>query len=102
MTQYIIPLDNIPNQTFEIQLGDKSCRFDFITSGLFMYMNLEVDNEAQINGAICLNNVNLIQYNEINLDGKLYFKDTQGNLDPIYYGLNDRWLLIYEVNDDIQ
>ena len=102
MTQYIIPLDNIPNQTFEIQLGDKSCRFDFITSGLFMYMNLEVNNEVQINGVICLNNVNLIQYNEINLNGKLYFKDTQGNLDPIYYGLNNRWLLIYEVNDDIQ
>ena len=102
MTQYTIPLDNIPNQTFEIQLGDKSCRFDFITRGLFMYMNLEVDNEVQVNGVICLNGVDLIKYDDINLDGKLYFVDTQGSLDPIYYGLNDRWLLIYEVNDDIQ
>lgn len=102
MSQYTIPLDNIPNQKFQIQLGKKTCQFEFITRGLFMYMNLSVDGEEQLNGIICLKDVNLIPYTDINLDGKLYFVDTQGDLDPIYWGLNDRWLLVYEVDDDIQ
>lgn len=101
MTQYVIPLDNIPNQKFQIQLGDKTCQFEFITRGLFIYMNLAVDNEEQINGLICMNNVNLLPYEGMGLDGVLYFNDTQGNLDPIYWGLNDRWLLIYEVDDGV-
>lgn len=99
MTRYIIPLDNIPNQKFQIQLGDKTCQFEFITRGLFLYMNLAVDNEEQINGLICINNVNLIPYKIMNIEGALYFKDTQGSLDPVYWGLNERWLLIYEVDD---
>lgn len=102
MAQYIIPLDNIPNQKFQVELGDKICQFEFITRGVFMYMNLSVDNEEQINGLICMNNVNLLPYNGMGLDGSLYFTDTQGDLDPIYWGLNDRWLLIYEVEDGIQ
>ena len=99
MTKYTIPLDNLPNQSFEIQLGNKNCQFEFITRGVFMFMNLSVNRVPQINGVICLNGVNLIQYDDIDFDGKLYFKDTQGNLDPIYYGLNDRWLLVYEVDE---
>ena len=102
MTQYIIPLDNIPNQKFQIELGEKVCLFEFITRGLFLYMNLSIDGKEQMNGIICLNNVDLIQYKIINIGGRLYFTDTQGELDPIYWGLNDRWLLVYEVIDDVQ
>ena len=99
MSQYIIPLDNVPNQYFEIQLGNKLCQFEFITRGVFIYMNLAIENEDKINGIICLNNTDLIQYNKKDISGNLYFIDTQGNLDPIYWGLNDRWLLIYEVDE---
>ena len=102
MSEYVIPLDNIPSQKFQIELGNKVCQFEFITRGLFLYMNLSVDGIEQINGVICLNNTDLIQYDTINLDGRLYFTDTQGDLDPIYWGLNDRWLLVYEVTDDVQ
>lgn len=99
MTQYVIPLDNIPSQTFEIELQGKNCRFEFITRGVWLFMNLQIDDEDIINGVLCLDRVNLINYTDIGLDGSIYFEDTQGNLDPIYWGLNDRWLLIYEVED---
>lgn len=99
MTQYVIPLAQLPNQTFNIDLNGQQCVFDFITRGVFMYMNLTVDGEVVVNGQICLNNTNLIQYKHLNFTGKLYFTDTQGDLDPLYYGLNDRWLLIYEDNN---
>lgn len=101
MTQYQIPISQEPNQTFNIDLDGQRCVFDFITRGLYMFMNLTVNDRKVIDGMICLNEVNLVQYNEFGFKGRLFFTDTQGKLDPIYYGLNDRWLLIYEV-DDVQ
>lgn len=96
MIKYIIPLDPLPNQTFNIELDGQQCTFEFITRGVFMYMNLTVNDEVLMNGQICLNGVDLIQYNKNKFKGKIYFKDTSGNLDPLYYGLNDRWFLYYE------
>lgn len=96
MTQYIIPLAQLPNQKFNIELSQQQCEFEFITRGVYLYMNLTVNGENLINGQICLNNVDLIQYKHLKFNGRLYFTDTQGSLDPLYYGLNERWLLIYE------
>lgn len=95
--EYVIPLRAEPNQSFSIELDGHIVDFEFLTRGVFLYMNLTVDSVNKVNGIICLNNSNLLLYPNFGVNGKLYFKDTQGNLDPIYYGLNDRWLLIYEV-----
>ena len=99
MTQYIIPLAQLPNQKFNIDLDGQLCEFRFITRGVYMYMDLTVDGNNLINGQICLNNTDLIQYKHLKFKGRLYFTDTQGNLDPLYYGLNERWLLIFEDAD---
>lgn len=96
MTQYTIPLDALPNQSFSIEIGESDVELEFITRGSFMYMNLKVNEEEKLNGVICLNNTNLLLYPTIGIKGKMYFKDTQGNLDPIYFGLGTRWLLVYE------
>lgn len=99
MAQYIIPLEAVPNQKFDIELNGQQCEFEFITRGVFLFMNLTLNGKNVINGVICLNNVDLIQYDDIGFIGKIYFTDTAGNLDPLYYGLNDRWKLIYETED---
>lgn len=99
MAQYIIPLEPVPNQSFDIELSGQQCEFEFITRGVFMFMNLTLNGKNVINGVICLNGVDLIQYNDIGFVGRIYFTDTMGKLDPLYYGLNDRWLLIYETED---
>ena len=96
MTKYVIPLDPTPNQVFNIELNGQQCTFEFITRGVYMYMNLTVDNEVLMNGQICLTGVDLNQYNHNKFKGKIYFEDTNGKLDPLYYGLNDRWILYYE------
>jgi len=97
--KYTIPISQEPNQTFNIDLNGQRCIFEFITRGMSLFMNFTLNDRKVIDGMICLNNVNLVQYKEFGFNGKLYFTDTQGNLDPIYYELNDRWLLIYEVDD---
>ena len=96
MSQYIIPIDPLPNQSFDVDLNKKRHHFDFITKGIFLYMNLSIEDEEKLNGVICLNNVNLVQYDDRGFIGKLYFLDTQGDLDPIYTELGTRWQLIYE------
>ena len=97
--KYTIPISQEPNQTFNIDLNGQRCVFEFITRGMSLFMNFTLNDRKVIDGMICLNNVDLVQYKEFGFNGKLYFTDTQGSLDPIYYGLNDRWLLIYEVDD---
>lgn len=96
MTKYIVPIQNLPNQTFDIELNGQQCTFDFLTRGIFLFMNMTLDDKKVIDGMICLNGVDLVQYDDSGFKGRLYFEDTQGSLDPLYYGLNDRWLLIYE------
>jgi len=99
MATYIIPLEPVQNQTFSIDIEDKRCDFKFFTQGLYLYMNLAIDDKDVINGVICLNKAKLNQYVDIGLKGSLYFEDTNGNLDPIYYGLGSRWILNYEEAD---
>ena len=59
-------------------------------------MNFSIEEEEKLNGIICLNKTNLLEYKGSGLNGKLYFLDTQGDLDPVYTELGDRWVLIYE------
>lgn len=96
MSKYIIPLDSIPNQKFDVALNNQRCRFEFITRGPFLYMNLSINEVPKINGMICLNKVDLVQYIDYEFDGKIYFEDLQGNADPLFYGLGERWQLVYE------
>lgn len=95
MSEQVIPLQAVPNQTFTVELAGQQCEFEFITRGLYMYMNLAVNGEKIINGQICLNNVSLISYKTSKFKGDLHFEDWNGDLDPLYYGLTDRWFLIY-------
>ena len=96
MTKHIIPINPEPNQSFEIDLNGQQCDFKFLTRGTFLYMYLKVNKKDFIDGIICLNGNNLIQKSYGGFKGKIYFEDTQGDLPPIYYGLNDRWILYYE------
>lgn len=96
MAKYIISIDKLPNQSFDVEIDDKRCHFEFITKAFFMYVNISIDEVEKLNGIMCLNKVDMIKYKDAGLEGKLYFEDTQGNLDPIYYGLGSRWILIYE------
>lgn len=99
MTKYIIPIDKIPNQSFDVNLDGRNFRFEFITKGVFIYMNLSIEEEEKLNGIICLNDVDLIQYNDIGVNGRIYFFDTQGDKNPVYYGLGERWVLFYDDGD---
>ena len=91
----LIPLQSIPDQTFVVELGNKECEIHIYVRYRYMYMDLKVEDEYVIQGQICLNNTNIIQYNHINFDGNLRFIDTQGVDDPYYSGFGERFALAY-------
>lgn len=94
--KYIIPIDAVPSQSFSVEIEGKECFFEFLTAGLYIYMNMSVNDVRKISGVICLNKNKLNEYDGIGIKGDIHFEDTQGELDPIYYGLGDRWILVYE------
>lgn len=91
----IIPLDAVPNQKFMVNLSGQDCVIEIDMRGKNLFLNLSINENPVVNGVICLNKVNLIQYNHLNFKGNLYFEDLSGNLDPWYWGLGSRWVLNY-------
>lgn len=91
----LIPIQNIPDQEFVVDLNGKECSMRIYLRYNYMYLDLTVDDKVLFKGQICLNNVDLIQYNHMDFDGNLRFIDTQGNEDPYYTGFGERWYLAY-------
>lgn len=91
----LIPIQAIPDQTFVVELNDKDCEIHLYLRYRYMYMDLKVDDEVIIQGQICLNNVNILQYNHLNFKGNFKFIDTQGTDDPYYSSFGERFVLAY-------
>lgn len=95
MEASIIPIEQLPNQTFWVDLNNQSCKIHVYERYGYMYLDLAVDDNIILQGQICLNNVDLIQYTHLKFDGQLKFIDTQGSEDPYYTGFNERYALVY-------
>jgi len=90
-----IPVQQIPDQEFEITLGGQECKIRIFQRFRYCYMDLIVDDKTLFQGRICLNNVDLVKESYFNFNGELKFIDTQGENDPYYTGFNERWYLVY-------
>lgn len=91
----LIPIQAIPDQTFVVELNDKDCEIHIYLRYRYMYMDVKVEDEVIVQGQICLNNTNIIQYSHLNFKGNLRFIDTQGNDDPYYSSFGERFALAY-------
>lgn len=91
----LIPIQALPDQVFYIDLAGQECEIHVFLRGYYMYMDLKVDDVDIFKGQICLNNVDMVQYRNMNFVGNLRFLDTQGSEDPYYSGFGERWVLVY-------
>jgi hypothetical protein len=90
-----IPIKNTPNQTLKVVLGGQYCRIDLTTLTTGLYMDLFVDDNPIIQGAICLFDTYIVRQAYLGFIGDLFFIDTQGNDNPEYSGLGTRFFLFY-------
>ena len=93
-----VPLQPIPNQTVQCQLGGQACTLNVYQESTGLFMDVITAAGAVVTGRICLNATLIVRYAYLGFIGDLEFLDTQ-NLsdpsDPDYTGLGDRFVLIY-------
>ena len=92
-----IPLQQIPNQSFDVVLGEYDCTIHLYQRGDYMYIDLTADGEEVRTGAICLPDVSLMNYPSPNFSGTLFFVDMKGKgAAPSYEELGERFILVYD------
>ena len=100
MTQ-VIPLLPVPSQVLNVQLGEQLCRIRIYARRYGLFCDLYVNDTLIIGGVLCLNLVKIVRSAYLGFEGDLAFNDTQGNSDPIYTGLGDRFVLLWLESDDV-
>lgn len=91
----IIPLQNVPSQTFSVLLSGQNCQIRVEQKGDYLYLSLAVNNAPIINTVICRDRVALVRYAYLGFIGDLTFIDTEGANDPQYIELGTRYQLVY-------
>ena len=92
---YEITLKQVPNQYVSFNIGNDGYDLQLRTVKGYLYADLYKNGEALFYGRRCCNLMPLIQNQKV---GNFYFKDKNGNENPTYDGLNDRFILIYDSN----
>lgn len=95
-----IPVRAVANQAFQCVLGDQNCSIRLFTRhtvdlGNKLYIDLAVNDAQMLNGVLCQDGLMLPYYEYLGFVGGLVFLDMQGDEDPEYTGLGDRWQLVY-------
>lgn len=60
-----------------------------------LFFSLAIDNSFLIHCVLCEDRNPLILYDYIKFNGNLFFMDIEGNSNPDYRGLGDRFILVY-------
>lgn len=91
----LIPLRPLPNQQVQVQLGTQAVTINVFQQAYGLYVDVFVGGTAIIQGVIGENLNRIVRSAYLGFDGDLVFWDTQGEDNPVYTGLGDRWQLAY-------
>lgn len=94
-----IPLRPVPNQSLQCILGGQNCTLRFYTREVdcveHLFCDLALDQSLVFGGVICQDFIDLKLYAYWPFAGRLVFVDMQGESQPNWRGLNERWKLVY-------
>lgn len=97
----LVPLSAVASQTLAITLAGQACKISLRTNGGNLYFDLVVGTTTIVTSKICRNQQRLllgVSYR--GFVGDFVFVDTQGDEQPLYSGLGDRWLFYYLTADE--
>jgi len=97
----LIPIQSVPSQTVNVQLGNMLCVFSLYQKSTGFYIDVNVNGVTILTGVICQNLNRIIRSVYLNFDGDLCFIDTQGTDDPYYTDLGTRYVFVYLTPDDL-
>lgn len=96
-----ITLQAVPSQTLTESLSNQACQLNIYQRASGLYMDVLVNNSPIINGVICQNINRIVRDLYLGFQGDFVFVDTQGDSDPYYTGLGDRYQLNYLEPSDL-
>ena len=97
----IIPLQPLPAQNFTVNLNNQPCQISVYQKLSGLYLDLQVNNALIIGGVLCQNLNRIVRSLYLGFSGDLAFIDTQGQDDPVFTGLGDRFQLAYLAPADL-
>lgn len=92
----VIPLAAVPNQTFAVVVDNQPAQIALRWNGGALYFDLTVNGQAVALSRVCRDKqLLLVDSRYRGFDGDFLFLDQQGDADPVYTGLGDRYQLIF-------
>ena len=96
-----IPLNATPSQKLNITLGGQYCTIQLRTLSTGLFLDLLVNDLPIVQCVQCVNQSLIVREAYLGFIGDLAFKDTQGDSDPDYTGLDGRFILLYLEASDL-
>lgn len=97
----VVPVQPIPNQTLQAQLGGQACTINVYQQVYGIYVDLLLGTNPVVQGIIALNGNLIVRNTYFGFLGDIEFVDTQGTSDPVYTGLGSRFFLLYLSTADL-
>ena len=97
----IVPLQPLPNQTLQAQLGGQACSLNVYQYAYGLFVDVYVNNALIVAGVIAENLNRIVRSTYLGFVGDFVFVDTQDAADPVYTGLGGRFQLVYLEEADL-
>ena len=97
----IVPTLATPSQTLNAQLNNQNCNLNIYQKFYGLFMDVYLGTTLVIGGVACWYNNLIVRSAYLGFIGDFVWTDTQGQTDPVYTGLNDRYFLLYLAPSDI-
>jgi len=92
----VVPLQAIPNQTVQCQLGNQACTINVYQLAFGLFCDVYVSGTLICAGVICLNATLIVRYAYLGFSGDFVFLDTSlEGADPVYTALGDQFQMVY-------
>jgi hypothetical protein len=97
----VVPLQTVPNQTLQVQLGGQACTLNVAQSDYGLFMDVLVGSALIVAGVPCQNMNRVVRDIYLGFIGDLCWFDSQGSSDPTYTDFGIRYFLIFLSPSDL-
>ncbi|MFN1150040.1 phage baseplate plug family protein [Serratia liquefaciens] len=97
-----IVLKPLKAQRFTVTLNNQACEIRLAQRTTGLYIDMTVNSIPCLQGALCLNGNKIVRYGYLPFAGELFFADLEGNADPEWSGLGERFKLYYLAPEELQ
>ena len=90
-----IQLEPVKSQTINVNVNGQQCNIQVVDRNGKLTFSLRSKDKSIVENVLCFYANKLVRYSYLGFSGDFYFIDLQGNLDPYYSGLGERFRLYY-------